>query len=314
MRLHHFAEYVDDQLCELSSFRPVFCPSLAPSSTPTVTGAPTSPTSSPAPSLSDAPSVAPTRRRTKFCFSGENTVETENGPIKMDELKIGDKVKASGENFETVYSFGHYHESAEGDFLQLFTEGSKAPLELSADHMLFVEGGRAVPASAVNTGDKVVLADGKLATIKSIKTAVRQGVYAPFTESGTISVSGVKASSFVAFQGEEYLTIAGIQTPFSYQWLAHSFESAHRIMSRFGLGAETYNTDGVSSWVSMPLQATQWLLSQNALVIALLMVPWASILLAMYSVDQFPRTVLALGLLGFVYSRMTVRVNKVKQM
>eukprot|EP00541_Cyclophora_tenuis_P016416 CAMPEP_0116559890 /NCGR_PEP_ID=MMETSP0397-20121206/10664_1 /TAXON_ID=216820 /ORGANISM="Cyclophora tenuis, Strain ECT3854" /LENGTH=578 /DNA_ID=CAMNT_0004085743 /DNA_START=41 /DNA_END=1777 /DNA_ORIENTATION=- len=314
VRLHHFAQFVDDALCDFSDFRPIFCPSLAPSSSPTITGMPTSPTSSPAPSDSPAPSMSPTRRRTRFCFSGENIVETEQGPMQMDQLKIGDRVLAAGDNYEAVYSFGHYHESMEGEFLQLFTDSTKSPLEVTEDHMVFVQGDRAIPASAVNAGDKLVLANGELTTVNDVKSVVREGAYAPFTKSGTITVNGVKASSFVAFQGEEYMKIAGIETPFSYQWLAHSFESFHRFMSGLGMGSESYNEEGVSNWVYLPLKATQWLLSQNALVIALLMVPWATILFSMFAMEQYPRTMLLLGAFAFVYNRMTVRVNKIKQM
>ena len=63
------------------------------------------------------------------CFSAFDTVEAQGkGMISMDSLEIGDYVRA-GKDFSRVFSFAHLDLDAEGNFLQIHTEGSVAPLE-----------------------------------------------------------------------------------------------------------------------------------------------------------------------------------------
>jgi hypothetical protein len=55
-------------------------------------------------------------------------------------------------------------------------------LELSKDHMLFIQGRGFIPAKMVKVGDQFYTG----AVVESIHRIVRQGVYAPFTTSGAI--------------------------------------------------------------------------------------------------------------------------------
>lgn len=104
----------------------------------------------------------------------------------IKDLKVGDEVLDAFENYVPVYSFGHRHEYVEGEFLQFLPSG----LEMSKDHMVGV-GGRFIPASLVQIGDQLESANGHVMTLESIQTVRRQGVYAPFTTSGTILVNNV---------------------------------------------------------------------------------------------------------------------------
>ena len=291
-RLQNLQEWIDDGICELSSFRPSTCPSLAPSTTPTVTAAPTSPTSSPAPSDSPAPTQSPTRsREPRICFSGETIVKTEGGKlISMDELRIGDKVLVDGDNqYETVYGFGHRDKNIKADYLKINTNANTKPLVISKAHLLFIEGGLAVPASSLSVGDQVILDNNGLGTVTSINTAKSDGIYAPFTMSGTIVVNGIKASSFVAMQEDKWqLHLGGIPTPISFHWIAFVFEASHRLGYRAGLlPTETYSEEGISHRVYHAWKGANWVLCQNGFVMGLITIPLVGLLTVIYFLEQY---------------------------
>jgi hypothetical protein len=209
-----------------------------------------------------------------FCFSGDATAEVEGkGTVSMKELSLGNRVRVEGNKFEPIYSFGHYDPNVRAEYLKITTE-SGAQLTISKHHMVFAETDGAVPASSLKVGDKVVMASNSLDTIKTIKTVLRQGAFAPFTSSGTIIVNGVKASSYVAFQDSPVLLIGGFSTGLTYQWLAHAFELPHRMWCSVAASCknETY-VDGVSAWVYLPNKIAAWFVRQDALVMAIVAVP-----------------------------------------
>jgi hypothetical protein len=219
------------------------------------------------------PTFKPTARTNpiSFCFSGENTVDVKGrGTIPMASLQLGDEVLVGSGKYEPVYSFGHRHETAEASFLRFLPSG----LELSTDHMVLV-GGHYIPASTVRVGDFFETATtATLMLVESIETVKRKGVYAPFTMSGTIAVNNVKASSYVSFQGSDHLMIGKWRTPLTFQWLAHMSQGPHRMWIRlFGVGAEEYTEDGMSTWIKLPHGLGQWYLEQNSTVMLVLMVP-----------------------------------------
>eukprot|EP00540_Astrosyne_radiata_P016744 CAMPEP_0116835804 /NCGR_PEP_ID=MMETSP0418-20121206/7744_1 /TAXON_ID=1158023 /ORGANISM="Astrosyne radiata, Strain 13vi08-1A" /LENGTH=651 /DNA_ID=CAMNT_0004465503 /DNA_START=1 /DNA_END=1956 /DNA_ORIENTATION=- len=274
-----------------------------------------------------APSASPTRAPTgggfSICFSGRNQVEVEGkGKIDMKDLQKGDSVLTGNGKFEPVYGFGHTDDFAETDYLQIYTDSSRRPLEISSDHMVFTEGYRSIPAANVQVGDKLILGSDSLALAKvlAIKNAVRKGSYAPFTESGTIVVNGILASSFVAFQEKEHLHIGEVATPLPYQWLAHTFEAPHRMMCAIGFCKETYTTEGVSRWVDGPLKVSQWMLRQHPVVHFLVFVPALTFfsLMALFEATVFSYPIASLSLLlaatvAYVLSS-SVRVVKKKSL
>eukprot|EP00547_Thalassionema_nitzschioides_P010379 CAMPEP_0194227292 /NCGR_PEP_ID=MMETSP0156-20130528/42783_1 /TAXON_ID=33649 /ORGANISM="Thalassionema nitzschioides, Strain L26-B" /LENGTH=1232 /DNA_ID=CAMNT_0038959771 /DNA_START=56 /DNA_END=3754 /DNA_ORIENTATION=- len=207
-----------------------------------------------------------------FCFSGSSLVEVQGkGAIKMEDLVLGDAVQVSTDKYEPIYSFGHKSVKSSAIFLQIATEGSRPPLEISPDHMVGIEGGNYIPASLVKKGDRLLTAsENQLAVVTSIKPVVRNGVFAPFTVSGTLVVNGIVASNYIAYQGSEYLKIGKIETPLSYQWVAHTFNSVHRLAVSLEIGGETYTAEGVSQWVDVPHQMMTWVLEQHTLLSAIL--------------------------------------------
>jgi len=130
--------------------------------------------------------------------------------------------------------------------------------------MVFVQDGsfsKSVPASAVNVGDKLVVANGDGVTeVRKIKRVTRRGAFAPFTKTGTIVVSDVLASNYVWSLMDE--------SPVSMQWMAHAFNAPHRMVCALNFEIcenETY-INGISNWVYDPLRLGRWLAQQNAAV------------------------------------------------
>jgi len=129
--------------------------------------------------------------------------------------------------------------------------------------MVFVQEGyfsKSVPASSVNVGDKLIVANGDaVAEVRKIERVTRRGAFATFTKTGTIVVSGIVASNYISLMDE---------TPVSMQWMAHAFNAPHRMVCALSFEIcenETY-TNGISDWVYNPLQLGLWLAQQNAVV------------------------------------------------
>jgi hypothetical protein len=238
------------------------------------------------------------------CFSGDMQVTTaDEGSITMKDLKIGDKVLTKANEFETVYSFGHRHETTKAIYLQIHTDDqSNDALELSADHMVFIQKNHAVPAASLKEGNTLLLPDGQLTTIQRIQKVKRYGAYAPFTFSGSVVVNGIVASSFVALQEKsEYLRLSeSVSTPLTLQWLAHVFEAPHRLAYRLGLVKdEQYTNSGVSQWVDLPHKFGKWLVQQNGAIIFACTVPALLMFSFAWCLEQNLITAVVL-LVGFV--------------
>jgi len=177
----------------------------------------------------------------RFCFSSVNIVEVQGkGHITMDALQIGDYVRAGKDRFSQVYSFLHLDRNVEAEYLQIYTDSSRPPLEISRDHMVFVNG-IAILASQVEVGDLLDGGESKVSEIKSIR---RRGVYAPVTMSGDIIVSGVLASSYAAVHS---------YTPINQHLEAHAFFAFRRLVCALDFEickSETYTEEGFPDWLS----------------------------------------------------------------
>ena len=231
------------------------------------------------------------------------------GAIRMSDLQLGDDILVDhNDNFEPVYSFGHRSETEVAEYLLLYP----SMLEVSSDHMVFVETKGAIPASMVQVGDKLVGG----ASVSTITRVTRHGVFAPFTPSGTIVVNGVLASSYVSFQESNVLKIGSIAMPISYHWMAHRFHLPHRIWCYHLKRCETeeYTETGISKWVHTPLRMTQWLLAQPPILMVVLMIPILLLLTIFAIVDTmllYPMQLVAL-MCGLISLRqVNVRTKQV---
>lgn len=210
-----------------------------------------------------------------LCFPGDSEVDVrDKGPTMMKNLALGDEIHVAKGLYEPVYSFGHKKDDVLTTFVQVETSSDYGrPLELSKDHMVFTDGGRAVPASLLKNGDKLQSESGESVTVTRIREVKRKGAFAPFTESGALVVNGIIASNYVAFEASEYLQIAGVELPVTYQWLAHTFNAPHRLAVKMGFTGESYTEAGISVWVDVPHKWFSALLSQDTILVAALLVP-----------------------------------------
>jgi hypothetical protein len=242
------------------------------------------------------------------CFSGDTTVEIQNrGAVNMRDLSLGDQVLVSleGNKYEPVYSFGHLDKSTPTNYLQFHPSN----LEMTRNHMVFVEGEGAIPASRVRVGD--VLEGG--IEVMAIRNVARRGMYAPFTPSGKIVVNGVVASNYISFDDSPVFNVGSLETPLSYQWLAHSFQLPHRIWCYY-LGScteEHYTETGLSTWVDRSFRAALWFKGQHDLVVGLLLVPLVFCAGALTLVEMITvRPILAIALLCIYVGSLNLRIKR----
>jgi hypothetical protein len=150
----------------------------------------------------------------------------------------------------------HIDRDALVEYLQIYLEHNKIPLEVSYNHLLMNETTHmnAVRAQDVKVGD--ILSGSKIHR----RSVQRRGLYLPVTKSGTILVSGVTASCYVDILSS--LTMI----PSTFQ--AHLSQAALtplRLLCawKFALCQnETYSDDGISSnlvaLTQFGLLATNW--------------------------------------------------------
>lgn len=158
------------------------------------------------------------------CFSSNTIAEVRGrGKVKMSEIQVGDEVLTSKGKYETVYAIDHRHPTKSTKFIQIHTtETEEQPLELTAKHMVFLEGNsNPVPAMRLKVGDQVQTLNGPT-EVEKINTITRNGVYNFLTYDGTIVASGIISSTYSAhFSDNEYIEISGYQI-MSHQKFFHA--------------------------------------------------------------------------------------------
>jgi hypothetical protein len=225
-------------------------------------------------------------------------------------VRIGDKVLVSGNNkYEEIYSFGHRNTAASVQFVQISSNDTDAPpIEISSDHLILRDNTHWVPAGNVRIGDVLTKGDGSPVAVTQVRYVMRKGIVAPFTKSGSIVVNNIVASNYITLQGSEYLiVVGGIETPLSFHWLAHTFQSGHRLacdVMTTWCDKESYTDAGISHWVYMPHMVGTMLLQQtkptmvvtSCVVIPLILVVFGTL----YVVEQCCTTVGGAGVVVVV--------------
>ena len=284
---------------------PTVSPSLAPTDPPTVLV--------PREDTMPFPSAEPTRRPPAWCFSNVDTVRTIRGLVTMDDLRVGDQVLRPDGSYERVYGFGHKHDTTEASFLRIHTTAKDVkPLEITPNHLLFVAmPTRSIPAGDLRVGDAVFIQEEvplpsspssplRTFVVTNIELVERNGVYGPFTASGTIVVNGVVASTYSSFQDTASFSLAGMDTGLSFHWVSHIVMAPHRqFCAWFDCSDEQYGPDGLVETVRLQLrlwnnltanQETSWV---SAFMIG-------SILLVMTCVCTAEWIVTGVGLTGAI--------------
>lgn len=128
------------------------------------------------------------------CFPGSATVLREDGErVRMDVLKVGDRVEIARGKFSPVFMFTHRAAGVKSSMIRLSTNGG-ATLTLSPGHYLYV-GHQAMPARNAAAGAYVEFA-GKQEGIAAVEKVQAEGLYNPHTLHGDIIVDGFHVSSY----------------------------------------------------------------------------------------------------------------------
>jgi hypothetical protein len=208
-----------------------------------------------------------------MCFSPLNSVFVKDkGFIPMHELHVGDLVQTTDHPKQTharVLSFMHKEHDVEVEYLQVFMEHRDIPLEVSPNHLLFIQetNRNVVRAQDIKVGD-MLLSGNKVTHISTVR---RHGLYAPVTETGTIWVSGVTASC--------YVDVLPSVVPTFQAYLSHAALAPLRIMCAWQFSfceTETYTVDGFSSHLWRVAQVGLQLSTWNGIVqwlVVVLLVP-----------------------------------------
>jgi hypothetical protein len=206
----------------------------------------------------------------------------------MKDVEIGDMVSIGSKGYSPIYGFGHRSTDQLAKYLVLHTEHREA-IEISKDHLIFVEDLGAIPASAVKVGTLLLSEDGTATAVTQISTINRVGAFAPFTSSGTIVVGGVLASNYVTLQDQsEAFVVAGVKVVSMHE-LAHTFQAPRRMICSVIPSlcmAEAYTKDGISTWVYGPFLAAQWLLNQRGVVVTVLSVGVLAVAMLLYVAEM----------------------------
>ena len=134
------------------------------------------------------------------CFSGDMTVIVRGSPkpVRMRDLKEGDRVLDKDMNFVEVV--GWLHRSDDVDAMFIVIEHETGKLWVTSEHLIY-DPQKAEYCSADSlTSLETVYFDGT-SIISKVQKSTRchsRGVYAPLTRSGTLMVSGVHASCFAS--------------------------------------------------------------------------------------------------------------------
>uniref|UniRef100_A0AAF5DKJ8 Hint domain-containing protein n=2 Tax=Strongyloides stercoralis TaxID=6248 RepID=A0AAF5DKJ8_STRER len=141
------------------------------------------------------------------CFATNTTVITSNGPIEIQNLKIGDMIY-SEENgipkLSEVTSFLHKLPNTEVTFIHLELEDDTY-LDITPQHFIYKGdcngyGNSMVYAEKVKVGECLnkVTEDGKFIQTKVVDSTVKKiiGAYSPLTKNGNIIVNNISASCY----------------------------------------------------------------------------------------------------------------------
>lgn len=211
-----------------------------------------------------------------LCFSEVATVQVLQADkmemtVSMKDLKVGDRVLTGRNVYQEVYAFAHRLATKQSRFYQIHNENSKLPLEVTADHLVFL-GNQEQPVAAVTVqiGDVLRSAAGpsKVTKISSVK---RTGIYAPLTTGGSLVVDGVQASSYIRFSTKE-------DGALSDHSLIHMSLSPYRMLCS-GVSARFCDTDnngedGMPHYVRYGLNLLHWVSDSG---IAVQFVAWPAI-------------------------------------
>jgi hypothetical protein len=114
-------------------------------------------------------------------------------PKYIKDIQLGDNLLTDN-GFSKVVLIPHRDPDQPANYLVIQTNTDKT-IKISANHMISVNK-TFKNASEVKLGDSLYTYNGNQETVSSVTTETIKGVYAPFTENGTLVVDGIVASCY----------------------------------------------------------------------------------------------------------------------
>lgn len=105
--------------------------------------------------------------------------------------------------------FTHKLQDAVNEFITIAVSSGQS-LSLTKGHYMYING-RLAPAKSLRKGDIVELGNGRHATVDSVSSLTKAGLYNPQTVHGDIVVNGIRASTYTTTV--EPLTAHSLLTP-----------------------------------------------------------------------------------------------------
>jgi len=182
------------------------------------------------------------------CFPNNALVSTPTGTKRMYELRIGDSVLAARHDgssfFDEIYLFGHRDSTIMSQFVKIDTASGHS-LSLTPDHQLLISSDQAgalkeTPAAAVKVGDfvRIVNSQGSFLTAITAASLVKdQGLWNPYTLSGTIIVNDVAASCHSSWALDGLFSMMGVSAATGYQAAFAPIRFVYRIAGAKAMAA-----------------------------------------------------------------------------
>lgn len=199
------------------------------------------------------------------CFSEKATVQVQGvtDPISMKDLAVGDYALTNDGTYQMVYAWGHFNPSKDTTFLQIYTASSSKPLEITGEHLIYLEGkNNPVRADSVKAGDVLKSAGTARSEIKKVRQITRTGAYTPLTTTGKIVVDKIHASSYISLQNKasEFVQLKGVDTLLPQQDGIHLVLSPFRMLC-MGVSSslcQAADDEGIPHYVASGMCFLRW--------------------------------------------------------
>ena len=214
------------------------------------------------------------------CFSATSTVQVlGQGSVEMQDLHVGDQVlTGSPGNFkyQRVYALGHLNKEALSTFYSISTKGSRMPLEMTGEHLVYLAGKHnPVRADSLVVGDILLSTHGQ-AVITSIGTVKKHGLFNPLTADGHLIVNDISVSTYIALQNndQEYFQVVVDKkgdnkiSLMSHQKFVHLYLAPFRMLC-MGISSQlcgAVDADGIPLYISYGMKLVHHIGERNVFV------------------------------------------------
>eukprot|EP00929_Paragymnodinium_shiwhaense_P117159 TRINITY_DN87421_c0_g1_i1.p1 TRINITY_DN87421_c0_g1~~TRINITY_DN87421_c0_g1_i1.p1 ORF type:complete len:247 (+),score=33.80 TRINITY_DN87421_c0_g1_i1:46-786(+) len=128
------------------------------------------------------------------CFVGDATVNTPHGKVMLKDLRLGNSI-LTGSGVEDVLGFLHSTNTAESGFVSIWHFTGE--LRVSFNHVLLTTACEKLARDVV-VGDELLTVTGKSRVLGVQVDFTDQGLFAPLTRSGIVTVDSVQASNYAS--------------------------------------------------------------------------------------------------------------------